>query len=293
MKIVVTGGSGRLGQHVVDELLAHGHAVLSLDRVPPAVVRCPAWVADLTRSGDAYQALQGADGVVHLAAWQAPGLTADTETFANNVSATYNVLKAASDLGVRHAVVASSIAAYGLIYARTLEPPDYLPLDEAYPCKPQDPYGLSKVVGEQIADSFARLGGMSIASLRFPGVVFDLSYESIRERWRDPSVRRGGFWSYVDARDAARACRLAVEADLDGHQVFNVAAPTSLMREPTTELLRRYGLEPRRLKEGLAGNWSAMDSAKAARVLRYRAEHQWQQYLAVAADEPTEGYTGA
>ncbi len=293
MQIVVTGGSGRLGQHVVAELLAHGHTVLSLDRVPPPVARCPAWVADLTRSGDAYQALRGADGVIHLAAWQAPGLTADTETFANNVSATYNVLKAASDLGVRHAVVASSIAAYGLIYARTLAPPEYLPLDEAYPRQPQDPYGLSKVVGEAIADSFARLGAMSIASLRFPGVVFDLTYQTVVERWRDPAMRRGGFWTYIDARDAARACRLAVEADLGGHEVFNVAAPTSMMREPTTELLRRFGLEPRRLKEGLEGNWSAMDSAKAARVLGYRAEHQWQQYLGGAGGDPDAGYTGA
>jgi nucleoside-diphosphate-sugar epimerase len=293
MKIVVTGGSGRLGQHVVDELLAHGHDVLSLDRVSPAPPRCPAWVADLTRSGDVYQALQGAGGVIHLAAWQAPGLTADTETFANNVSATYNVLKAASDLGVRHVVLASSIAAYGQIYARHLAPPDYLPLDEAYPCAPQDPYGLSKVVGEATADTFARLGPVSIASLRFPGVVFDLTYQSIPARWRDPGPRRGGFWTYVDARDAARACCLAVEADLDGHQVFNVAAPTSIMREPTTELLRRYGLEPRRLPDGLVGNWSAMDSAKAARLLGYRAEHQWQQYLTGAAGEPTEGYTGA
>jgi nucleoside-diphosphate-sugar epimerase len=292
MKIVVTGGSGRLGQHVVEDLLAPGHEVLSLDRVAPAAPRCPAWVADLTRSGDIYQALQGAGGVIHLAAWQAPGLTADTETFANNVSATYNVLKAASDLGVRHAVLASSIAAYGLIYARHLEPPEYLPLDEAYPCAPQDPYGLSKVVGEEIADSFARLGPTSIASLRFPGVIFDLTYQSIPDRWRDPSVRRGGFWTYVDARDAARACRLAVEADLGGHEVFNVAAPTSLMREPTTELLRRYGLEPRRLVEGLTGNWSAMNSAKAARVLGYRAEHQWQQYL-TDTGEPGEEYSGA
>ena len=294
MKLVVTGGSGRLGQQVVQELLAHGHEVLSLDRVAPPMPHSPAWVADLTRSGDAYQALHGADGVIHLAAWQAPGLTADTETFANNVTATYNVLKAASDLGVRHAVVASSIAAYGLIYAREPWPPDYLPLDEAHPCRPQDPYGLSKVVGEAIAVSFARLGPMSIASLRFPGVVFDLTYQSLPERWRNPETRRGGFWTYVDARDAARACRLAVEVDLGGHEVFNVAAPTSLMREPTTALLRRYAVEPRRLKRGLKGNWSAMDSAKAERVLGFRAEHEWQHYLTPSAsDESAEGYTGA
>ena len=80
-----------------------------------------------------------------------------------------------------------------------------------------------------------------------------------------------------------------MEADLDGHEVFNVAAPTSLMREPTTDLLRRYGLEPRRLANGLSGNWSAMDSAKAARVLGYRAEHQWQQYVGGAGGDPDEG----
>jgi nucleoside-diphosphate-sugar epimerase len=293
MKIVVTGGSGRLGQHVVEALLAAGHTALSLDRVSPPQARCPTWVADLTRSGDVYQALHGADGIIHLAAWQAPGMTPDTETFANNVSATYNVLKAASDLGVRHVVLASSIAAYGFIYARHLTPPDYLPLDEAYPCAPQDPYGLSKVVGEATADAFARLGPISIASLRFPGVVFDLTYASIPERWRDPAARRGGFWTYIDARDAAHACRLAAEADLAGHEVFNVAAPTSIMREPTCELLRRCGLEPRRLAEGLSGNWSAMDSAKAARVLGYRAEHQWRQYVGGAGGDPDEGYSGA
>ena len=77
-----------------------------------------------------------------------------------------------------------------------------------------------------------------------------------------------------------------------GHEVFVAAAPTSMMREPTTELLRRYGLEPRRLPEGLEGNWSAMASAKAARVLGYRAEHQWQQYL-TDAGEPRAEYSGA
>ena len=107
--------------------------------MPPAVARGPAWVADLTRSGDVYQALQGADGVIHLAAWQAPGMTPDTETFANNVSATYNVLKAASDLGVRHVVLASSIAAYGFIYARHLAPPGVFAARRGVPVRASGP----------------------------------------------------------------------------------------------------------------------------------------------------------
>jgi nucleoside-diphosphate-sugar epimerase len=280
VKIVVTGGSGRLGQYAIRELLAHGHDVLSLDRLPPPEALCPAWIADLTRSGDLYQALQGADGVIHLAAWQAPGLTADTETFANNIGATYNVLKAATDLGVGRAVLASSVAAYGFIYAPRMPTPDYLPLDEEHPCRPQDPYGLSKVVGETIADSFTRLAPIAVASLRIAGVNFDPTYQRYVERWSRPTERLGGFWSYVDARDAAIACRLAVEAPLTGHEVFNVCAPTSLMREPTADLLRRYVPDLPRIKDGFEGNWAGMDPGKAARVLGFRAAHLMEHAVA-------------
>ncbi len=279
MKVVVTGGAGRLGQQVIRELLGAGHEVLSLDRLVPASPQCASWVADLTRAGDAYQALRGTGGVIHLAAWQAPNLTADTETFNNNVTTTYNVCKAAADLGVERVVLASSVAAYGYIYAPQMPPPEYLPLDEDHPCVPQDPYGLSKIVGEQIADSVARLRPMSIVSLRLAGINFDFAYERFADRWRTPTLRLGGFWSYVDGRDAAMACRLALESGLPGHQVFNVAAPTSSMPEPTAELVQRYVPGVKRLKDGLQGNWAGMAATKAARALGWRAQHRWEDYL--------------
>jgi nucleoside-diphosphate-sugar epimerase len=170
-KVVVTGGSGRLGQLVIQELLFHDYQVLSLDRVRPAVNACPSWIADLRGPGDLYQALTGAYGVMHLGAYQAPGLAPDAEIFSNNVTASYNVLKAAGDLGVKKVVMASSTAAFGFIYALRRVIPEYLPLDEKHPSTPQDPYGLSKLVGEQIADSLARLyADITISSLRFPGV---------------------------------------------------------------------------------------------------------------------------
>jgi nucleoside-diphosphate-sugar epimerase len=156
-KIVVTGGSGRLGQLVIQELVSYGYQVLSLDRARPAVNLCPSWIADLRCSGDLYQALTGAYGVVHLGAYQAPGLAPDAEVFSNNVTASYNVLKAAGDLGVKKVVMASSTAAFGFIYALQRGLPEYLPLDEQHPSRPQDPYGLSKLVAEQIADSVALL----------------------------------------------------------------------------------------------------------------------------------------
>lgn len=278
-KIVVTGGSGRLGQHVIRELLSHDKEVLSLDRAVPQTKICPSWIADLTRAGDIYEGLKGADGIIHLGAYQAPNLAPDSETFSNNVTATYNVFKAVCDLGVPKVVVASSTAAFGFLYAPCFWPPDYLPLDENHPCKPQDPYGLSKVVGEKIADSFATTHQIKIASLRFPGVNFDLSYESFAERWQDPVFRLGRFWSYIDARDAATACRLALEANFIGHEIFVVAAPTSTMDRPTDDLIREHLPGVRKNKEGLKGNWSGVDSSKAEKILGFKAQHVWKNYI--------------
>ena len=277
MKIVVTGGSGQFGRQVIRDLTGHGHAVLSLDRAPHPDGFKPHWISDVSQPGDLYQAMKGADGLVHLAAIPAPKLAPDTTTFNNNVSATYNALKAAADMGVERVVVASSIAAYGYIYASDLIAPEYLPLDEAHPCRPGDPYGLSKVVGETLADSFAR-GGMTIASLRFPGIYFDPSFQVLAERMKDPKGRAPGFWTYIDARDAAAACRLALEARLTGHSVFNVAAPNSNMREPTEALIQRF-FPGTKVKPGFSGNWSGMDSTKVARALGFRAEHTWEKVL--------------
>ena len=278
-KIVVTGGSGRLGQHVIRELLDHHYDVLSLDRVEPPAKLCPSSIVDLTCYEDVRAALKGAGGGVHLGAYQAPGLAPDSETFTNNVTAVYNLLHAAAEIGVRRVVLASSTAAFGFLYAHKPFLPDYLPLDEKHPCKPQDPYGLSKVVGERIADSFAAAHDISICSLRLPGVHFDLSYQTFTERWQDPSVKLGRFWSYIDARDAAAACRLAVEKDLRGHEAIIAAAPTSTVREPTDDLMRRYLPDVKKARPELTGNWSGVDSTKARELLGFQAIHVWENYL--------------
>ena len=278
-RIVVTGGSGRLGQHAIRELLDHGYDVLSLDRVAPPTKLCPSLIADLRNYEEIYKALDGADGVVHLGAYQAPGLAHDSETFTNNVTAVYNILHAAAAVGVRRIALASSTAAFGFLYAPRPFPPDYLPLDEKHPCRPQDPYGLSKVVGETIADSFAALHDMSIASLRFPGINFDPNFQGFAERWQDPRVKLGRFWSYIDARDAATVCRLALEAELRGHHILLAAAPTSTVREPTDELMQRYFPGVRKTNQALEGNWSGVDSSRAHELLGFEAGHVWENYL--------------
>lgn len=267
-----------MGRQVITDLLTCGYEVLSLDRVPPSEKLCVFWTTDLCRPGDLYQALHGADGVIHLGAHQAPNLVPDSETFSNNVTASYNVLRAAADLEVQKVVMASSTAAFGFIYARRPWTPEYLPLDEHHPSRPQDPYGLSKLVGEQIAESTVAVHReMTVSSLRFPGINFDLLYEGFKEKWKDPVARSGGFWSYIDARDAAVACRLALEADYRGHEVMNVAAPTSALARPTGDLIKEL-FPTVKVTKTSRDNWSGVDSAKAARMLGFKAVHRWEMY---------------
>ena len=280
-KVVVTGGSGRLGQFVIRDLLARNYQVLSLDKVAPREKICPSWLADLRHSGDLFEALKDAYGIIHLGAYQAPNLAPDAETLSNNVSSTYNVLRAAADSGVKKVVLASSTAAFGFIYATKLWAPDYLPLDEAHPSNPQDSYGLSKVLGEKIADSIVSVRrDMTVSSLRFPGVNFDLTYESFRERWRNPPARASGFWTYIDARDAAMTCRLALEAKFTGHEVFIASAPKNCMIQPTLELVKKYLPRGAKIKKVAGTHWSCVDSAKARRVLGFKPAHVWQDYIA-------------
>ena len=278
MKVIVTGASGQLGQHVTHELAAAGHTVLALDRKPHPGGHKPAWVVNLLDSGGLFEACQGADAIVHLAAHIAPNLSSDCATFNDNVAMTYNALRAAYAMGARRAVVASSLAAYGFLYGEKGRTPNYLPIDENHPASPTDPYGLSKVVGETIADSFAAQG-MAVVSLRLPGVNYDPTFERLASFMSDPGYRQTGFWSYVDVRDAAVACRLALETSVAGHRIFNIAAPSSNMRQPTAELIRRYFPSLTDLRGDDVSNWSGVDSSRAFRELGFRSRYVWEDHL--------------
>src|SRR5690242_5784873 len=117
-KIVVTGGSGKAGRAVVRDLLEHGYQVLNADVVPSREARAPFLRAELTDLGQTYEALKGAEAVVHLAAIPAPGLQTDEVTFRVNMTSTYNVFSAATSLGLERVVWASSETTLGLPFDR-------------------------------------------------------------------------------------------------------------------------------------------------------------------------------
>jgi len=271
MKVAVTGGAGRIGEAVIEELTSHGHEVVCIDLKEPDRRLCPARVADTTDFGHVVQVLRGADAVVHLAAIPYAGKHPDTQVFSTNVVSHYNVLEAAWTLGIKRVVTASSIQVIAQVGAAD-DPiwPSYFPVDEKHPIFPRQCYALSKEVGERIDAMFARRG-MQVISLRFVGVT---TVERIRSI---PPERRGDkihFWSYVDLRDAAAACRLAVEAEGLGAESFYIAAADTVREEPSIELVRQHFPEAE-IRDGLEGNNTCIDIRKARRLLGYSPRYSW------------------
>ena len=288
MNVVVTGGSGRLGQYVVRELFTHDYRVSSLDAVIPRECLCATYSVDLSKFESLRGHFDNADAVVHLARirfpytesgfnaaaqhWDFADVAGDVERLNQNVAITNNVLAAAQTAGVKKIVCGSSLAVYGLYYPSTPLDPEYLPVDEEHPLRPQDPYGLTKLIGEKLCDSLAQRSAVQIASLRLAGVYTEAHRSMLAERKKDPLIRgTGALWSYVDARDAARACRLALEAKFAGHEAFNICASSTIMDTPTGELVKRYLPQVTELRNGLERCSSGYSVAKSKAVLGFES----------------------
>src|SRR5690348_7520633 len=107
-RVLVTGGSGKVGKWVIADLQAHGYSVINADRQRAATVHT--MDVDLCNMGHVYAAMAGVDAVVHLAAIPSPGGNPPEVVFHTNVMSTFNVLQAAAALGIRKLVLASSLS---------------------------------------------------------------------------------------------------------------------------------------------------------------------------------------
>ena len=278
-RVVVTGGSGKLGRAVVTDLLEHGYDVLNVDSRPgpegATFVR-----ADLTEYGQVIEAFshvddrvpQAVDAVVHLAAIPAPGLTTNSATFRNNMLATYNVFAAAQQLSIRRVVWASSETVLGLPFDT---PPPYLPVDEDYAARPESTYSLVKHLEEKMAAEFARWRpGTTWVGLRFSNVMDPADYAAFPSYDDDVQGRRWNLWGYIDARDGAQAVRRSLEWDGTGCEVFVIANADTVMSRSSASLAADvFPLTP--VAGGLAEHETLLSIAKARRVLGYEPVYGW------------------
>ena len=280
-RVCVTGASGKAGRAVVADLREHGYDVLPTDTVVSREDRDEGMLrADLTDYGQAVEALAGAnaDAVVHLANIPAPGLSTPAVTFNSNITMNFNVFQAAAALELDRVVWASSETTLGLPFDT---PPRYAPVDEDHYPVPTSTYALSKVASETVAGHIAQWSGLPYIALRFSNIMAPEDYQWFAEFQDDPHARKWNLWGYIDQRDVALSCRVALEADagaVTGNPAFIIAAADTVMNRPSAELLAEVFPGVRLTRDvGESGTLLAIDRARE--VLGFEPEHSWRHHV--------------
>ncbi|MEM2678019.1 MAG: SDR family NAD(P)-dependent oxidoreductase [Thermofilaceae archaeon] len=236
--LVVTGGAGFIGSHLVDHLVARGWRIRVVDNLSSGTPdnikqhlesrKVEFLKLDLKSPEEAYEAVKGAQAVFHLAA--NPEVRVSTTNpevhFSENVVATFNLLEAMRKSGVRDLVFASSSSVYG--------EPDEIPVGEDAPVRPVSVYGASKAACENLMHAYSRLYGIRVVVLRYANVVgprlrHGAVYDFIVKLKGNPSVLEilgdgTQTRSYIHVSDAVEATITAWEKSAGGYEVYNVAS---------------------------------------------------------------------
>lgn len=290
MRVFFTGGSGKAGRHAIAYLVEHGHRVVNGDLVPLGHPGVSDLQIDLTDAGQVFNALSAYadfdelepgtgvpayDAVVHFAAIPRILVRPDNETFRINALSTYNVIDAATKLGIRKVVFASSETAYGICFADGEVRPEYVPIDEEHPTVPHDSYGMSKVVNEATARSFQARTGIDIYGLRINNVIEPHEYATKFPAFlADPGLRRRNIFAYIDARDLGHMVDCCLRTDGLGYEVFNVANDDSSVGITSDEIYATfYAGVPRRREMSRFETFYANDKAK--RLVGFAPRHAW------------------
>lgn len=302
-RVLVTGGSGRLGRSVVAGFAASGHDVISVDRhvLPEAEVASGVRqeALDLGAPGQARRVIDdyAPEAVIHLAAIAVPFSAPEHVILETNTRLAFAVLSAATEAGVGRIITASSptVMGYGNPAGWL---PERLPLDEACEPKPWNAYALSKLIAEQIMGMFARAGDGRIryAAFRPCFVISPEEWEgaptqqghTLRERLADPALSAPALFNYLDARDAAGFLEVLLEQmhRIPNGETFFVGAADALATAPLAGLLPDYVPGSTELAASLTGSRPAFSIDKAQRLLGWSPTRSWRTELTAEATAP-------
>jgi len=295
MRIFFTGGRGKAGRHAVPYLREKGHRVLDVDIAHPLQNGGDFLRVDLSDAGQVFNAMTAFgdfsdledqptegpqfDAVVHFAAVPCILQRPDNETYAANVLATYNVIDAATKLGIKKIIIASSETTYGICFARGEQKPAYIPIDEEHPTVPIDSYAMSKVCNEATARSFQARTGSDIYALRINNVIEPHEYaEQFPAYVADPELRRRNIFGYIDARDLGHMVDCCPKTDGLGYEVFNVANDDTSVAMSSEEVTRTF-YDGVPVKTPVTGFDTFYTAEKAKRLVGFAPKHGWRDQV--------------
>jgi nucleoside-diphosphate-sugar epimerase len=286
--VAITGGNGIVGQALLEHFNEHGHETINISRGKSnEEISDKFRSTDLLDAGEVYGSLaaSGADAVIHMGTIRWPIEHPWHVTYQSQVMTSYNILEAATNLGIDDVVLPSSINVMGSVYQDAPIEVEYLPVDEAHPITPRDPYALGKHSVEVTADGFARLpdGPESIASLRYPWVASEMdiqetfvendrTLDGLRDAWHHTT--RDVLFSYIHDEDAASIARRAIEADFTGHERFWAVAADTSANVKNERLIAEY-YPAVEVPGDLDPFESLISIEKARNILDWEPKHSW------------------
>jgi nucleoside-diphosphate-sugar epimerase len=313
--VLVTGGSGRLGNIVCAYLKEQGYNVSSFDVVPPAPdslnvkAGIPFVQGSLTNLGDCLRAFTFGqpEVIVHLGAithnvdLQPPyakeynrqitdGVRLNYEmpewsTMEINTMGSFYVMDAARRLGIKKVIAASSYFVLGIGFrlSGTSYQPQYLPMDEEHPLLPEDSYSLSKVLGEEIYKAFCRAYGMRVVAMRLLGVYYynwpknthTFNVTVPAATEADKGYLVSNTYQYVDARDIAIFTRLSIEAANLDPFEAFFVSTDTKYTEPTSVIAARRWPFLAEMAKNIPGTEGLISIKKAEKLLGYKPQYSW------------------
>jgi len=298
MKVLVTGGSGRLGPFVIQDLLDAGHEVVLFSRRPvdERFARLPITLGDINSFEDCQRAVQGGiDAVQHLAAQPWPvdhpgeraeakkrGIPFDT-TMRSNLLGLYYLLQAALQKDVGIFVMTGSNCALGHGYRISDRPFPYryLPIDEGHPSDVEDSYSYTKLAGEELLASYTRAYGMRTYSVRAAGICDEGRRRAIAQHAKPVKAWNEWLWCWVGSEDVASAQRLLMEkaAQIEPHGVYFCNGDDTALLEPSLEVVQRFNPALLPLVRDLPGHASFLSNRRLQEAVGWRHKTTWREYL--------------
>ena len=180
----------------------------------------------------------------------------------------------------------SSDAVLGIAQSVDEFAPEYVPIDEKHPLKPQDPYGISKVRGEEMCRSFTEEYDIDIIALRFSNIFCPGDEQKYLADAKNPSARRKSLWAWVHVEDAVYAILCALVSDLKGYDVFHIVAEDVCLSNPDIPNLVATYFPKTPIRRPLSGKESLIDCSKAKDMLGFKLHRRFADVEGMEDSEP-------
>ncbi len=274
-------------------VLVRDHEILLYDKQHSQQNQFPYMKGEITDIVKLRKAFQDADGVIHLAALRSRYNYQPMNVMATNILGTFCVLEAARTEGVEKLLFSSSDAVLGIAQSVNEFSPEYVPIDEKHPLKPQDPYGISKTLGEEMCRCFTEEYDIDIVALRFSNIFCPGDEQKYLADAKDPSARRKSLWAWVHVEDAVCAIECALMSDLKGYDVFHIAAEDVCLSNPDIPNLVATYFPQTQIRRHLSSKEGLIDCSKAKHNLGFQLRRRFADVEGMKSSKPPRKNHGA